>query len=221
MFRLWKACDAQVGDDFQINPEEIEAKYFGVLTKLFNVARFASQFDVPENLDEAPVDLSVEDRWILSEFADTMQRVEDAWTNLDIYTATQALKTYGTGILPSHWLEMSKSRLYDGDTNAAWTIHRIVRDLMSALSPVCPFFTHHISSTLYDMSAVDVRTFPSRTPEDKSLRELTNSIEEFNGATWRTKKEAGLSLNTPISGIIIPEELSEFENILTQMHKLE
>ena len=47
-FRLWKACDAQVGDDFHINPEEIEAKYFGVLTKLFNVARFASQFDVPE-----------------------------------------------------------------------------------------------------------------------------------------------------------------------------
>ncbi|MED6312676.1 MAG: class I tRNA ligase family protein, partial [Candidatus Thermoplasmatota archaeon] len=33
-FRLWKACDAQVGDDFQINPEDIEQKYFGVLTKL-------------------------------------------------------------------------------------------------------------------------------------------------------------------------------------------
>ncbi|HJN54978.1 MAG TPA: class I tRNA ligase family protein, partial [Candidatus Poseidoniales archaeon] len=31
-FRLWKACDAQVGDDFHINPEEIEQKYFGVLT---------------------------------------------------------------------------------------------------------------------------------------------------------------------------------------------
>ena len=30
-FRLWKACDAQVGDDFQINPEEIEAKYYGCL----------------------------------------------------------------------------------------------------------------------------------------------------------------------------------------------
>jgi len=28
-FRLWKACDAQVGDDFHINPEEIESKYFG------------------------------------------------------------------------------------------------------------------------------------------------------------------------------------------------
>ena len=220
-FRLWKACDAQVGDDFHINPEEIEAKYFGVLTKLFNVARFASQFDVPEDLDSTPSDLSVEDRWILSEFADTMQKVEDAWSNLDIYTATQALKTFGTGILPSHWLEMSKSRLYDEDANAAWTIHRIVRDLMAAFSPVCPFFTHHISSTLYGVSAVDVREFPQRTPDDESLRTLTNAIEEFNGATWRTKKEAGLSLNVPISGIVIPDELSEFSAILTQMHKLE
>ena len=51
-FRLWKACDAQVGDDFQINPEDIEQKYFGVLTKMFNVARFASQFQVPSDLDK-------------------------------------------------------------------------------------------------------------------------------------------------------------------------
>ena len=220
-FRLWKACDAQVGDDFQINPEEIEAKYFGVLTKLFNVARFASQFDTPDDLDTTPSDLSVEDRWILAEFSSTMERAESGWSNLDIYTATQALKTFGTGVLPSHWLEMSKSRLYDGDVNAAWTIHRIVRDLMSALSPVCPFFTHHISSTLYDSSAVDVREFPTRTPDDETLRGLTNAIEEFNGATWKTKKEAGLSLNAPIGGIVIPEELSEFTTILTQMHKLE
>ena len=220
-FRLWKACDAQVGDDFQINPEEIEAKYFGVLTKLFNVARFASQFDTPGDLDTTPSDLSVEDRWILAEFSSTMERAESGWSNLDIYTATQALKTFGTGVLPSHWLEMSKSRLYDGDANAAWTIHRIVRDLMSALSPVCPFFTHHISSTLYESSAVDVREFPTRTPDDETLRGLTSAIEEFNGATWKTKKEAGLSLNAPIGGIVIPEELSEFTTILTQMHKLE
>jgi len=220
-FRLWKACDAQVGDDFQINPEEIEAKYFGVLTKLFNVARFASQFDVPEDLDDAPDNLSIEDRWILAEFANSMEKVENAWENLDIYTATQALKTFGTGILPSHWLEMSKSRLYDGDKNAAWTIHRIVRDLMSGLSPVCPFFTHHISSTLYQTSAVDVREFPSRTPNDDSLRELTSSIEDFNGITWKTKKDAGLSLNAPISGIEIPDNLKDFTAILTQMHKLE
>ena len=185
------------------------------------MARFASQFDVPSNLDKIPDNLSIEDRWILSEFSETMDRVQKAWSKLDIYTATQSLKTFGTGILPSHWLEMSKSRLYDGDANAAWTIHRIVRDLMSALSPVCPFFTHHITSTLYTISAVDVRQFPTLTENDSNLRDLTSTIEEFNGNTWRTKKDSGLPLNAPISGIQIPEELVDFASILTQMHKLE
>ncbi|SUZ71868.1 uncharacterized protein METZ01_LOCUS24722 [marine metagenome] len=225
-FRLWKACDAQVGDDFHINPEEIESKYFGVLTKVFNVARFASQFDVPEDLDKAPLDLAAEDRWILSEFDDVMGRVQEAWSRIDIYTAAQSLKGFGTGVFPSHWLEMSKSRLYDGDAAAAWTLHRVVRDLLSALSPICPFFCHYLSTTLYGSSAVDVRFFP-RLPagvigEDAdAMRALTPIISEFNSAVWKSKKDTGISLKSPISGIAIPSELSALEDSLVRMHSIE
>ena len=228
-FRLWKACDAQVGDDFHINPEEIEKKYFGVLTKLFNVARFASQFDVPEDLENSPSDLHVEDKWILAEFQNTMKTVRTAWEELDIYTATQALKTFGTGLLPSHYLEMVKSRLYDDDSAAAWTLHRIVRDFMSAFSPVCPFFSHHISSTVYGNSAVDVDAFPSQaleevgqgTSEGERFCGLSAAVQEFNGSTWAAKKDAGISLNQPIEGIQIPDELVDFTATLTRMHQLE
>ncbi len=221
-FRLWKACDAQVGDDFHINPEEIESKYFGVLTKLFNVARFASQFEVPDDLDSAPSELNIEDRWILSEFSTCMSQVQENWSALDIYSATQALKNFGTGILPSHWLEMAKTRLYDGDQSAAWTIHRIVRDFMAVFSPICPFFSHHITSTLYGGSAVDVREFPT-TPIvcDADLCALSNSIQEFNSTTWKHKKDVGLSLNAPIGGVSIPVDLVDFTEVLTAMHKLE
>ena len=227
-FRLWKACDAQVGDDFQINPEEIEQRYFGVLTKLFNVARFASQFDVPSDLDNVPDDLNIEDEWILYEFNNIMTEVKSSWENLDIYTATQALKTFGTGILPSHYLEMVKSRLYDGDAKAAWTIHRIVRDFLSAFSPICPFFTHHISQTIYGVSAVDIDKFPHNPLDTKYdqvrgdlLKSKTFDLQAFNGEVWSTKKENGISLNQPISGIDIPDDLSEFTEILTAMHSLE
>lgn len=227
-FRLWKACDAQVGDDFQINPEEIEQRYFGVLTKLFNVARFASQFDVPSDLDNVPDDLNIEDEWILYEFNNIMTEVKSSWENLDIYTATQALKTFGTGILPSHYLEMVKSRLYDGDAKAAWTIHRIVRDFLSAFSPICPFFTHHISQTIYGVSAVDIDKFPHNPLDTKYdqargdlLKSKTFDLQAFNGEVWSTKKENGISLNQPISGISIPDNLSEFTEILTAMHSLE
>ena len=217
-FRLWKACEAQVGDDFHINPEEIEAKYFGVLTKLFNVARFASQFDMPEV--EPTTAFPVEDRWIRSEFSSTMNTVESSWNDLDIYTATQALKTFGTGILPSHWLEMAKTRLYDGDMHAAWTIHSILKDFLAAFSPVCPFFCHHISMTLYGESSVDVDQFPNQGSVDEQLNNLTPEVEAFNSEVWKTKKEQGLSLNAEIEGVTIPDSLEEFNGTLTRMHKL-
>jgi valyl-tRNA synthetase len=228
-FRLWKACDAQVGDDFHINPEEIEQRYFGVLTKLFNVARFASQFEVPSDLDKVPDNLSIEDQWIISEFQSTMAEVKNSWENLDIYSATQALKSFGTGILPSHYLEMVKSRLYDEDKVAAWTLHRIVRDFMSAFSPICPFFTHHISTTIYGKSAVDVDSFPENIVSELSpnseqgdvLRSLSTDLQTFNSEVWSTKKENGISLNQPITGIVIPENIQDFSEVFSRMHKLE
>ncbi|DAC23566.1 MAG TPA: class I tRNA ligase family protein [Candidatus Thalassarchaeaceae archaeon] len=222
-FRLWKACEAQVGDDFQINPEEIEAKYFGVLTKMFNVARFASQFEVPEDLDTTPENLRIEDLWIINEFNGMAMKVHEAWKNIDIYTAGQSIKNFSTGVFPSHWLEMVKGRLYDGDSVAAWTIHRIVRDTLAMFSPICPLFSHHISTTLYDSSAVDVRNHPEQISisSDDIMEDTTDMIVEFNSMVWKEKKDAGTSLAQPISGIEIPEGLNDFADVLKAMHKLE
>ena len=219
-FRLWKACDAQVGDDFHINPEEIEAKYFGVLTKIFNVARFASQFDVPSDLDSVPSNLSPEDKWILSEFSETMSKVENSWKAIDIYNAAQNIKNFSTGVFPSHWLEMVKSSLYDGDEIAAWTLHRIVRDILTTLSPICPFFTHYLSTTLYDESSVDVREFPAIIPSELELLELTIPLIEFNSNVWKLKKDSGISLNTEIPDISIPDDLEYLSNSLNRMHRI-
>ena len=221
-FRLWKACDAQVGDDFQINPEDIEQKYFGVLTKMFNVARFASQFQVPSDLDNFTGDLQPEDEWILSEFQLVMKRVEQGWKEIDIYTAAQSLKNFATGVLPSHWLEMVKSRLYDGDEAAAWTLHRIVRDLLDAFAPICPFFSHYLSSTLYNRSAVEADTFPQITLNfhTKNWTELTDSVMVFNSEVWKMKKDEGLSLNSEIGGVSLPSNLDCLQTSLTRMHKL-
>ena len=224
-FRLWKACDAQVGDDFHINPEEIETKYYGVLTKIFNVARFASQFDVPDDLDTPP-DLEMEDLWIIAEFDQTLSEIHSAWESVDIYSAAQAIKSFGTGVFPSHWLEMSKTRLYDGNHSASWALHRIVRDLLSVFSPICPFFTHYLSTTLYGNSAVDVDSFPElpqafNREKFEQLLTITDELESFNSMVWKAKKDSGVSLKSSIAGIEIPDSLSIFSNTLVQMHSLE
>ena len=223
-FRLWKACEAQVGDDFHINPEEIESKYFGILTKVFNVARFASQFDVPDDLENLPNDLPNEDRWILSVFDAMMDDVQNFWKDMDIYNATQSIKGFATGVFPGHWLEMSKSRLYDGDYAASWTIHRIVRDLLITFSPICPFFTDYLSTVLYGASAVDARSYPpqvfSSNTNTNAYLQLTELLIDFNSSTWKAKKDQGLSLKSEIHGISVPSELDEFKGALTSMHNL-
>ena len=219
-FRLWKACDAQVGDDFHINPEEIEAKYFGVLTKIFNVARFASQFEVPSDLNSEPNNLEIEDQWILSEFSQMMTKVEESWSKVDIYNAAQSIKNFSTGVFPSHWLEMTKSRLYDGDEAAAWTLHRIVRDVLTSLSPICPFFTHYLSTTLYANSSVDVREFPDIIASKSEFLNLTNHVIDFNSEVWKLKKDNGISLNTEIPNVKIPKELEILSDSLIRMHRI-
>ena len=225
-FRLWKACDAQVGDDFQINPEEIEAKYFGVLTKIFNVARFASQFPVPE-MEQHP-ELAPEDRWLLAEFSAVLETVQHGYSAIDIFRSGQALKQFGTGLFPGHWVEMAKPRLYSGNASATWTLHRTLHDLLVMLSPICPFFCHFLSETLYGHSAVEKREFPMppltelavNASEGDRLRGLTTALVEFNSATWKSKKDAGLSLAAEITGITVPDVLEEFNDALQAMHKL-
>ena len=225
-FRLWKACDAQVGDDFHINPEEIESKYFGVLTKIFNVSRFASQFDVPEDLDKIPEDLSLEDKWILQEFSHVLNKVESSWNEIDIYTAAQTIKNFSTGIFPSHWLEMAKTRLYEFDKSATWTLHRIVRDILTIFSPICPFFTHYISMEIYSISSISIQEYPMLNLSDDDsdyakVGPITNSLTEFNSLIWKTKKENNLSLKSALSNIKIPLELMILQDPLTKMHNLE
>ena len=117
---------------------------------------------------------------------------------------------------------MPKTRLYSGDSSATWTLHRIFRDLMSILSPICPFFTHHLSTTLYGNSAVDVDTFPlAPISETESWTAMTEPLVNFNSLVWKAKKDAGTSLAEPISGHTVPDSLEQIKQALISMHKLE
>jgi valyl-tRNA synthetase len=184
------------------------------------VARFASQFEVPSDLNSEPENLEIEDQWILSEFSQMMTKVEKSWSKVDIYNAAQSIKNFSTGVFPSHWLEMVKSRLYDGDEAAAWTLHRIVRDVLTSLSPICPFFTHYLSTTLYAKSSVDVREFPDIIVSKSEFLNLTNHVIEFNSEVWKLKKDNGISLNTEIANVKIPKELEILSDSLIRMHRI-
>jgi valyl-tRNA synthetase len=96
---------------------------------------------------------------------------------------------------------------------------------LDAFSPICPFFSHHISSTLYERSAVEAESFPIL-PEGaiddgvEGWLSITDAVMEFNSEIWRVKKEQGLSLNSELTGIEIPNDLDSLSIPLSRMHRL-
>ena len=78
------------------------------------------------------------------------------------------------------------------------------------------------SSTLYDRSAVEADSFPtiSLNFELDRWTEISESVMVFNSEVWRLKKEQGLSLNSEISDVNVPDNLLALQVPLTRMHKL-
>jgi|TARA_B110000495_G_scaffold61256_1_gene52066 hypothetical protein len=73
---------------------------------------------------------------------------------------------------------------------------------------------------LYSESSVDVREFPELMPSVPELLKLTSPLIEFNSNVWKLKKDSGISLNTEIPDISIPDELSYISMSLNRMHRI-
>ena len=117
---------------------------------------------------------------------------------------------------------MAKTRLYNEDSSATWTLHRIFRDLSVYFISNLPLLYTSSVYYLYEKSSVEVDVFPeSPITETQSWTEKTDDLVEFNSVVWKAKKDAGLSLAAPISGHNVPDSLKDIENALVSMHKLE
>jgi valyl-tRNA synthetase len=49
----------------------------------------------------------------------------------------------------------------------------------------------------------------------------TKEICELNSSIWKAKKEAGLSLKSPVREVVLPETFKPIEKDLVEMHRME
>jgi valyl-tRNA synthetase len=213
-FRFWAASETNVGDDFRISEERIVgSKKF--LTKLWNVARFVSSFDFVEKADLKPTD-----EWVLSELNNLVEECEKGYDKYNFFVPANKVRNFLWNAFASHYLEMAKSRAYQGDAGALYALHECLRIMLRLLAPITPFITEKIWSEVYG-GDVHGETMPKPTDEMKSgLSEVSDELMEFNSFIWKTKKDKGLSLKSELAGIDIPENLRPFKDDLLAMHNL-
>ncbi|MEM4460962.1 MAG: valine--tRNA ligase [Nanopusillaceae archaeon] len=220
-FRFWGASESSLGYDFRASEQRFRnASLF--ITKLWNIARYISQFEVVENFDENK--LLPSDKWILSELKVLYSKCVDGYKSFNFFIPSNLIREFLWNIFASHYIEMVKKRAYgegfsDEERKAAiYTLHKVFRICLKLLAPIIPFITDYIWTRLYSSSSIHKEKFDDRIDVD-NFDKYTSKILEFNSFVWKIKKEKKVSLKDPIE-IEIPNELKIFEKDLKAMHNI-
>jgi valyl-tRNA synthetase len=217
-FRFWSASEASLGSDFRCSEQRIQnAGKF--LTKLWNIARYISQFPKSKNAK-----LTATDKWILAELSKLIKDCRKGYEDFNFFIPATKIREFTWNIFADHYVEMCKARAYgEGFTQveqeSAWfTLHACLETILALLAPICPFITDFISRKIYDSQSIHTKPFP-KTRWKITEAKLTQKILEFNSKIWEEKKKRGLSLRDEIEAEI-PKELKVFEKDLKAMHNI-
>ena len=227
-FRFWSASEGSLGQDFRCSEQRIAgSKNF--LSKLWNIGRFISSFDI---LDETPAELFATDEWIISELSILIEDCKKGYNDFNFFVPSNAIREFTRNLFAAHYIEMVKARAYNqedsnGHKSAIFTLHRCLSTILLLLAPICPFITEELWTKIYSAKSVHVQHLPDFSQGDyHELLKYTGQITDFNSKVWNKKKETisdktgkPLSLKDPLE-ISIPTELNLFKKDLGLMHNL-
>ena len=223
-FRFWIAMEGDLTKiDFRFSLEKIEGES-KFLTKLWNIARFVSQFEYKksEKLIET-------DKWIINELNKIISYTRKRYEKYDFHRPTVKLRNFIWEIFASHYIELVKNRAYNEDSkftveeqkSALYTLNYVLDTVLKLLAPVIPFITYKLYKDLRGKN-IHKEDFPEVNEKFAKLKThfRTDDIVELNSTIWKFKKDKGLSLRSEIKKITIPEKFKSIEKDLKVTHNI-
>ncbi len=221
-FRIWCALEGNISqDDIRCSFERMEgASKF--LTKLWNVARFISLFDMPKDYK-----LPETDKWILNELNELIKYTKERYENFDFHNPAVRIKHFVWEVFASHYIEMVKTRVYNNENKfskqeqngAMWALYEVLNKILILLYPIACFSTAKIYRDVFDKE-IENMSFPETSKYSKQ-KFTTEDIISLNSRIWKEKKDKGLSLKTKIRVAVIPEKFRQIEKDLIEAHNIE
>jgi valyl-tRNA synthetase len=223
-FRFWSASEANLGYDFRCSEQRIAgAQKF--LSKLWNVGRFLSSFEV---VKDRPEKLEASDEWILAELSQLVQECRRGYDGYNFFVPANAIRDFTWNVFAAHYIEMVKGRAYEdrpGHASALYTLHKVFSTLLLLIAPITPFIAEELWTNIYSDKSIHLQEQPAGGKES-DMAKFTKAISDFNSQVWNKKKETmsqetgkPLSLKDPID-IPVPADLEPFAADLVSMHNL-
>ncbi|MDQ2903818.1 MAG: valine--tRNA ligase [Chloroflexota bacterium] len=209
--RYW-ATSGRTGADSPFSLEII-ANGRRLVTKLWNACRFAQGHLV--GLDAAtlagetcPYTLLATDRWLLSRLTRTIARVTAELNNYEYATARQEVERFFWSDLCDNYLELVKSRLYNGSQAergaAQWTLYHALLSTLKLLAPYLPYITEELYQGLFRQwdtcASIHHASWPAQHPAwlDEEVEASGEALLELLSQVRRYKAGRGLSVGAQL-----------------------
>jgi valyl-tRNA synthetase len=155
------------GNDMRFSDEKIEAAR-NFANKLWNASRFVlmNLTESDEELLTFPEDfeLALEDKWILAGLNRLVETVSNNMENYELGIALSEIYSFTWDSFCDWYIEMAKSRIFEGGAaalTAKRVLVRVLGDILKLLHPFMPFITEEIYQSLpHDCESVMVADYP-------------------------------------------------------------
>jgi len=153
------------GNDMRFSDEKIEAAR-NFANKLWNASRFVRMNLTIDEVKLPETDkLALEDKWILNEFNSLVANVTSALDRFEVGVALASLYDFTWDVFCDWYIELSKARLNEKDTEANLTAQNVIAyvltGILKLLHPFMPFITEEIYQALpHDCESIMISAYP-------------------------------------------------------------
>jgi len=225
-FRLWAASESKLGSNYLFSESRVAgARKF--ITKLWNVAKFISQFDRPKEGEYTlqPIDLA-----ILEKLDDVIISCKKSFDQLDPFDSAKSIRYFVWDIFADHYIEAVKSRAYnrnneftlDSAKGAIFTLYCVLECVLRLLAPISPFVTEEIYQNLpHTKKSIHLEQYPDVKNFEKKYSIVFDKLVQLDSLVWNYKKGKSLPLVSSVSELYLPKDLQVFEKEIKTMHKVD
>jgi valyl-tRNA synthetase len=214
--RYW-ACSGALGADQPVT-EETFRQGTRLVAKLWSAARFVGQATADAgaeafNFQSSIFNLPWSDRALLSWLQRLVARTTEQLEAHAYNQALEATERFFWSVFCDHYLELVKSRLYDGDAAeraaALATLHRALLTILKLLAPVMPYVTDAIYTRLFAASdgapSIHAAAWPAVDEGviDLEAEQVGDALMAIAGGVRRFKSAERIGLGTPLAALPI------------------
>ncbi len=161
----------------------------------------------PSELDPAPADRPLIDKWILSRLATVESECDASMDRFEATVAARKIMDFIVDDVSNWYVRLNRHRFYETDAEdnraAFATLHEVLTVSTRLLAPFAPYITDWIHTELTG-SSVHLATYtrPGTYESDKDLEESMEHVRKLANLARAAREEAGIKVRQPLGKLV-------------------